>query len=461
MFTKFTTTFLSCCVGAALLSGGQAAKAHSGDFDPHFGSAGTSTIAVPSGIAFSGYALPVAVDHSNRIVYGVPTPEGDLIGALDASGILDASFGFGGVQKLGYYVADLAIDSHDRILVLEGDASPLFFSSSVTVSRYFSDGSLDLTFGTMGTTTIADTGYDFTPSSIALDENDDAYLVGTAVRLPDVGETELWVARVENDGVIDTSFGGGGTGWTLPLPAADLSQGLAIVPDDKGDVFATGSAQTDPSLGLVTLVKLTPAGLLDTSFGAGAGFVTTDADPTTTSSHQAQGKSVVVDNLGNLVVAGSINVPFSSSSSVVLRYLPNGDIDPLFAAGAPLVLAFDGDDNGTAQTVMLDGRNRIVVTGITEKTGDPVNFFALRLNEDGTPDTSFGSGAGYRIVNDSAFGGRSAFVHGENILMLGNTDDSTSVVASELIGYDLPPITPPGHFPLIGKIGARLVPYRN
>ena len=351
MFAKLTKTLLSCCIGTVMLSAGQTASAHSGDLDAHFGSSGTSLIAVPSGISFSGDPLPVVIDHSNRIVYGVPTSAGDLIGALDASGNIDASFGSGGVQTLGNHVSDLAIDSHDRIVVLEGDATPLSFSSTIFVSRYLSDGSLDMSFGTMGTAILADPGYGFIPSSLALDDSDNAYIVGSAVPLPDTGETQLLVSRVANDGVIDISFGGGGTGWTLPLPPSDLSQGLAIALDDKGEVFVTGSAHTDPSLGLVALAKLTPAGLLDTSFGTGTGFVTTDVDPTSMSSHQAAGKSIVVDRSGNLVVGGSIGAPFGSSSTAVIRYLPNGDIDPSFAKGTPLIVAIDSGDHGTAHGV--------------------------------------------------------------------------------------------------------------
>lgn len=461
MFTKLTKTLLSCCIGAVTLSVGQTAFAHSGDLDAHFGSSGTSLVTLPSRIEFRGDPLPVAVDNANRIVYGVPTTTGDLIGVLDASGNIDASFGAGGVQTLGNHVAALAIDAHDRIVVLEGDATPLFFSSTIFVSRYLSDGSLDVSFGTMGTATIADAGYSFIPSSIALDNSDNAYIVGSATPLPDTGDTQLLVARVANDGVLDIAFGVGGTGWTLPLPAADLSQGLAIALDAKGDIFVAGSAQTDPSLGLVALAKLTPAGLIDTSFGAGTGFVTTDVDPTAMSSHQASGKSIVVDRAGNLVVAGAIGEPFGSSSTAVIRYLPNGDIDPTFAKGAPLIVPIDGGDHGTAQTVLIDGRNRIVVTGITEASPGPVDFFALRLNDDGTQDVSFGGGAGYQVVSDSAYGGRGAFMHGENIVVLGNTDDSKSIAASELIGYDAPVVAPPSHFPLTGKTGSPIGFYLN
>ena len=129
--------------------------------------------------------------------------------------------------------------------------------------------------------------------------------------------------------------------------------------------------------------RITPAGQLDPTFGAGAtglavfpfaqdGFT---QFATADSAVQADGKIVVVGNVanGNVTEVG------------VMRLERDGKtLDATFGTSGRLHFGVNGDSAGG---VAIDG-GKIVISG--GKSGTPVGEeFVARLNADGTPDTTF------------------------------------------------------------------------
>jgi uncharacterized delta-60 repeat protein len=127
---------------------------------------------------------------------------------------------------------------------------------------------------------------------------------------------------------------------------------------------------------------LAAAGDLDPTYGSG-GAVTTEFP-----GERAGIADAAVQPDGKLVVGGVVTPPGGRTRTVVARYRLNGSLDPTFGASngvasPPLDIA------PSAVAVQSDGR--IIVAGVGQ--GDlPFTFTLFRLNSDGSPDTTFGSG---------------------------------------------------------------------
>jgi uncharacterized delta-60 repeat protein len=172
-------------------------------------------------------------------------------------------------------------------------------------------------------------------------------------------------------GSLDPSFGGGdgivttevGTSW-------DEAYAMALQPDGK--IVLAGRC----SIGFA-VVRYTPQGVLDTTFGSG-GIVTTDVSG---SSSHARGVAIQDDD--KIVVVGTTSDATPSDIAVV-RYLSNGQLDTTFSGDGIAVINPGADDEGRAVAIQTDGQ--IVVAGFCD--GD---FVVLRINKtDGSLDTTFG-----------------------------------------------------------------------
>jgi uncharacterized delta-60 repeat protein len=132
---------------------------------------------------------------------------------------------------------------------------------------------------------------------------------------------------------------------------------------------------------------LAKAGNLDPTFGAG-GKVTTAVGIF----DQAQALAVQAD--GRLVAAGSTFTGTSTAFALV-RYNPDGTLDPIFGAGGEVTTENFGTGSGAgAKAVAVQSDGKLVAAGgACASTNSPCNDFALaRYNADGTLDTSFGIG---------------------------------------------------------------------
>jgi uncharacterized delta-60 repeat protein len=149
--------------------------------------------------------------------------------------------------------------------------------------------------------------------------------------------------------------------------------------------------------------RLLSSGDLDPTFGAG-GKVTTDFP----GSANDRGYDLVVQPDGKYVVAGSTtsSAGYSEDAGFAFaRYNPDGSLDPTFGDGGKVVVPFGRF--GTAAAAALAPGGKIVAvgttTGLNGTPGGGQNFAVVRLNPDGTPDTTF-DGDGRQTID---FDGRS------------------------------------------------------
>ena len=141
-----------------------------------------------------------------------------------------------------------------------------------------------------------------------------------------------------------------------------------------------------------TLALYPQSGVLDPSFG-NDGIVTT----VITGSYNL-GQASVVQPDGKIIVAGEAGEP-SPFKVAIARYNPDGTLDTSFGSGGTLLIQV-GPAKSYARNLALQPDGKIVVGAYTydDVAGD---FAVLRLNADGTPDSSFGTN-GMTIVDNGS-----------------------------------------------------------
>jgi uncharacterized delta-60 repeat protein len=185
------------------------------------------------------------------------------------SGILDTTFGINGkTQKrsgLNNQVYDSALQNDGKIIVV-GNTNSYRLGSSFLVTRYLENGDLDTTFGNSGYVKTLVGDY-CTAQSISLQKDGKIVVAGTAYgQSEDVRGADIMVVRYNIDGSLDLTFGTGGI-TTLSLNRTQVINSLLI--QKNGNIIVGGlfSLQTNLNQDTFGLARFTPNGTLDTTFG--------------------------------------------------------------------------------------------------------------------------------------------------------------------------------------------------
>jgi uncharacterized delta-60 repeat protein len=259
-------------------------------------------------------------------------------------GTLDASFGVGGALRTNIggtydWAYATAIQPDGRILA--AGVSEARGTYDFALARYTPNKDLDPTFG-VGGVVLTDFGHSY-DWAYALALQPDGKIVVAGVSDAS-GSKDFALARYLPDGVLDVGFGKGGLVTNdLRSLTADIIHGIAIQPD--GRIVAAGVSYED----VVTLqphgdfmaARYTPDGDRDLTFGV-AGVVTTDFGDESYDEPYA----VVLQPDGKMVLGGYTTsgggpgVLFGADQLALVRYMPNGLLDPSFGQGGLVV--FDG-----------------------------------------------------------------------------------------------------------------------
>ncbi len=264
-------------------------------------------------------------------------------------------------------------------------------------------GNPDTGFGTGGVEYLASSGA--TPLPIAVQSSGKVVMAGS-----DSGEWRF--TRLNSDGSLDASFGSSGETLLFGDNGSDNLRDMIVDASDR--ILATGRVrvaittgrgkkQSTSYVNRLTVVRLTSAGALDTSFGDG-GIVHTEVSEAQDGS--AQGESAAVQSNGQIVVAGRADGVAASSGGgggkgkkggggssststaiCVLRYDATGDLDTTFDEdGIAVNDASTGDDRPFLGAIGIQSSGKIVVGG--RINGD--QWALTRYDTDGSVDTTFG-----------------------------------------------------------------------
>lgn len=327
-----------------------------------------------------------------------------------APGAPDPSFGVGGRRLLDFHggsdqVNAVAPLKDGRFLAagsIHGpNASGPGFSGNVGVVRFLADGRVDTSFGQAGLFQLdIDSGFD---EAHALRVQPDGRIV-VAGALTASAYSDFAILRLRPDGTLDTGFGAQAGRTTLDIGGATVhDEALAVAMQSDGRYIVAGITRV-PFGGFtyrrVAVARFTAQGLIDTSFGAGTGYVILepffagDADDGHVALALTPGERLPADD--RITIAGFTT---SRNNAFVARLTASGQVDTSF--GTPVggglrsgritlsAATSGGVPTGvsTIRAARIVAGGRIVIAG----SGNDRGFTFMRLLPDGTLDATFGS----------------------------------------------------------------------
>jgi uncharacterized delta-60 repeat protein len=187
------------------------------------------------------------------------------------------------------------------------------------------------------------------------------------------------VFRLNVDGTLDTSFSADGVA-TVAIDGQN-AQFYDTALQSDGKIVASGSVGWGSNF-MVLVARFDANGTLDTTFD-GDGMVTTDLTP-----RDENGFSMALQTDGKIVVCGNI-LSDSTDGFLFLRYTTTGALDPTFSLDG--IQKYNSGGSGSlGRSVAIQPDGKIVGAGYGPSAGSGARGIMLvRLNEDGTFDTSF------------------------------------------------------------------------
>ncbi|HEY6985486.1 MAG TPA: hypothetical protein VH375_05355 [Rhodanobacteraceae bacterium] len=251
------------------------------------------------------------------------------------------------------------------------------------------DGFLNSAFGGGGNGFAT---YDFSSSTdafYALVPNGDGRFVGCGVTFGTTTGIDFLVARFESDGSLDPSFAGGHVGTPFSLTGSGgqlFDQCDAVAVQSDGKIVAAGFTDENGP-DQVGLIRLTTDGQLDTTFG-NQGKVVINAGQSANGSSQA--RALVIQPDGKLLIAGFASGQFNSEL-LVMRLDSDGSPDATFGTGG-IVRTPVGTGEDIANAIVLQPDGRIVAAGSSVAADGRRDFALARYTTTGALDATFGTG---------------------------------------------------------------------
>lgn len=370
----------STCLLAILISGlAIRSSAQIGSLDNSFNFNGKVT----TNIGSDDGATDVAIQPDGKIVcvgYNFAgTNSKFAITRYDSAGVADATFGVNGVVTTdlttGYDQAfAVALQADGKIVV--GGMMWVSAKGKCAVVRYNADGTIDNTFGTSGTASFAIGTADCGVSDMVIQPDGKIVVVSNAT-IAAIAR-DMAIARLNNDGSLDATFGTGG------ITTVDFNNGndyvftLSMQSDGK---FIMGGASEDAlsSFTDFAAVRIDSTGFVDNTYGTNGIITANFGKPDEWAS------SSVIQPDGKYIIAGYSGSPYKIAMA---RYDVNGVLDPSFNNTGMLTKGFTTHDE--ANDITLDTAGNIVVAGIGY-AGTNQNFLVSRFLTNGSVDSTFGN----------------------------------------------------------------------
>ncbi len=249
-----------------------------------------------------------------------------------------------------------------------------------------SDGVFDADFGTDGFVYLDDpksgTGNTGTTDdrarAVTMDNAGNVIVVGRS-------DNDIAIARFNaTSGDLDTTFGGdinpidGSPDGFVVLDVSgsgSSDDAAAVTVDDDDNIYVVGTSDN-----VIYIWKFTSVGVLDTTFGAGNGFVSYDSASTNTAADLA------IDSAGRLVVLGQ-----TVDGVTLWRMDSNGNADTDFGSSGKAT----APSPYTLSTMLIDNNDNIIVGGsITNNVVGDSEMTLWKFTNTGILDISFGDGTG-------------------------------------------------------------------
>jgi uncharacterized delta-60 repeat protein len=272
---------------------------------------------------------------------------------------MSLDFSFDGGNGFDNFVRTTKLLSDGKILV--GGYFTSFNGTSVNhIARLNVDGSLDTTFH-------IGTGFDSDVMSSNLQSDGKILVCGHFSTFN--GAPMNLMARLNSDGTLDQTFNIGASSGYI----------LAIEGQPDGKILVGGYFTTNDGTTVKGITRLNPDGSADPTFNIGSGF-------------NSGVPALCLQSDGKILVGGSFSTYNGLSCNRIARLNVDGTLDTTFLTGT----AFNQTPDIPQVSVIVQQTDGKIIVGGQFNTfnGVPVSHF-LRLNADGSLDTTFNTGAGF------------------------------------------------------------------
>jgi uncharacterized delta-60 repeat protein len=269
---------------------------------------------------------------------------------LTANGAFDNGFGTGVVGEPRLLsgmasVFSIAVDSQGRVVTAGDCANAVGSITAMCAQRRLSDGTLDSTFagGTVALLEQAPSSY---ATSLLIDRNDRVVMGGRC-------EEKVWcVARLTTGGELDTTFanGAGIARLTWPGLIQTYSEINVLVANVDGSYIAVGRCRDNVGGVRACVATINASGSVFSPFGSGTFWMGRESSRVVAVGFQATGK---------LVLMGSCN-DASANDICLIRLTPGGSIDTSFGNAGYVRTLVGLSSGARAGAIQDDGRIIVV-----------------------------------------------------------------------------------------------------
>lgn len=346
----------------------------SGILDSSFGKNGMIKFALDG--VYSLQDINILSENKILIIgkYSTGSPYLPVLIQLNSNGTLDTKFGNGGkIYPNIYYPQGSVLFQPDGKIILAGQYYNNNTKEDFWLMRINYDGSLDNSFGTNGEVKVdlgnkeQDIVY-----RLAL-QNDGKIIAAGSTKISSTEGTDFALVRYNSNGTIDSNFGVNGI-VTKNLSLVDTWSDLVIQPDGK--IIVTGSVNVD-SVGKINFIvaRYNENGTIDNTFGDGGKaiiwFETYTRDIANSIIQQPDGKIVVggmsgeIFNYNNFALArfntnGTLDNTFGLNGKVTTKFNDNDASTNMLLCKDGNILLNGHSNNNIAIAKYLSGLNLTV-----------------------------------------------------------------------------------------------------
>jgi uncharacterized delta-60 repeat protein len=309
--------------------------------------------------------------------------------AINSTGTLDLSFNAGTGCNNEVYKS--ALQSDGKLLIAGAFTS---FNNILRnyLARINSDGTLDTSFD-------PGSGADFYIYAVAL-QPDGKIIIGGSFTFYN-GTNRNYIARINTDGSLDGSFN----------PGSGASNSVSVIAlQPNGKIIIGGAFTSYNGVARNRIARLNADGSLDTSFNPGTGL-------------DNQITAIALQTDDKIIIGGLFTTFNGTARGRIARLNADGSLDTSFNPGS-------GADN-YIRTIALQSDSKIIVGGDFDAYNGTARSRIARLNTNGSLDTSFNPGSGVSAWAGTAV--MTAVVQATGKIVIGGSFTTFNGIARENI----------------------------
>ena len=269
---------------------------------------------------------------------------------LNSNGTKNLTFDIGDGPGSGTVLALTSINSGSWLVA--GTFSVFDSQNQGRLAKIDKDGVLDMGFLPAGV------GFDNSVLKVISLPNNKTMAFGNFTKFN--GSNSARVTRLLEDGSLDSTFNPLGAGASGTVRAAILQA--------DGKIIIAGSFTAYNNVSIKGICRIMPDGTIDSSFLIGVGFIGT-----------VNALAIQID--GSIIVGGNFTSFNGTAVGRIVRLLSNGSIDTSFNTGL-------GAD-AAVEAIEIQHDGKILVGGRFSKFNGTSQNKLIRLNPDGSSDTTF------------------------------------------------------------------------